>query len=122
MVLAVGELFFYAAISEETANQLEIVVKAFKEANPASNRVQIIVIDKDFTQHRVLITGFPQANFFCQFHVINYLYKKVSHCDILKDDKEELRGKLKSLVYAASETEYDELKNEIASIANSEFH
>ena len=80
------------------------------------------MIDKDFTQHKVVITGFPQAKiFFCQFHVIKYLCKKVSHCDIPKDDRKELQRKLKSLVYAASETEYDELKNEIAVIANSEF-
>ena len=39
-----GELI-YAAISEET------VVKAFMEANPASDLVQVIVIDKDFTEH-----------------------------------------------------------------------
>ena len=64
------------------------------------------MIDKDFTQHKVLITGFPQAKIlFCQFNVIKYLYKKISDCDIPKDDREELRRKLKSLVYAASETE-----------------
>ena len=45
----------------------------------------------------------------------------MSDCDIPKDNREELRRKLKSLVYAASETEYDELNNEIAGIANSQF-
>ena len=49
-----GRVVFYAAVSEETAEQLETVIQAFKEANPASNQIQVIVIDKDFTEHRVL--------------------------------------------------------------------
>ena len=48
-----GRVVFYAAVSEETA-ELETVIQAFKEANPASNQIQVIVIDKDFTEHRVL--------------------------------------------------------------------
>ena len=43
-----GRVVFYAA-------QLETVIQAFKEANPASNQIQVIVIDKDFTEHRVLL-------------------------------------------------------------------
>lgn len=49
-----GRVVFYAAVSEETAEQLETVIQAFKEANSASNQIQVIVIDKDFTEHRVL--------------------------------------------------------------------
>ena len=56
-----GRVVFYAAVSEETAEQLETVIQAFKEANPASNQIQVIVIDKDFTEHRVLSEAFPQA-------------------------------------------------------------
>ena len=56
-----GRVVFYAAVSEETAEQLETVTQAFKEANPASNQIQVIVIDKDFTEHRVLSEAFPQA-------------------------------------------------------------
>ena len=113
-----GRVVFYAAVSEETAEQLETVIQAFKEANSASNQIQVIVIDKDFTEHRVLSEAFPQAKIlFCQFHV-KYFYKKVSDCDIPKCDREELRSKLQSLVYAASEAEYERLKSDIASLAN----
>ena len=56
-----GRVVFYAAISEKTAEQLETVVKAFKEPNPASDCFQVIMIDKDFTEHKVLISGFPQT-------------------------------------------------------------
>ena len=82
---------FYVAISEETAEQLETVVQAFKEGNPASSQIQVIVIDKDFTVEKVLMNGFPQAKIlFCQFHVIKFLHKKVSDCDIPKLNREEL--------------------------------
>ena len=51
-----------------------------------------------------------------------YFYKKVSDCDIPKCDREELRSKLQSLVYAASEAEYERLKSDIASLANDDFN
>ena len=112
-----GRVVFYAAVSEETA-KLETVIQAFKEANPASNQIQVIVIDKDFTENRVLSEAFPQAKIlFCKFHV-KYFYKEVSDCDIPKCDREELRSKLRSVVYTASEAEYERLKSDIASLAN----
>ena len=118
-----GRVAFYAAVSEETAEQLETVVKAFKEANPASNQIQVIVIDKDLTEQKVLSEAFPQAKIlFCQFHVIKYFHKKVSDCDIPKSDREELRSKLRSLVYAASEAEYNKLKDDIVNLANDDFN
>ena len=70
--------FVMQLFRKKLLNGLETVVKAFKKASPASDCVPVIVIDKDFTEHNVLITGFPQAKIlFCQFHVIKYLYKKV---------------------------------------------
>ena len=78
----------------------------------------MIVIDKDFTENRVLSEAFPQAKIlFCKFHV-KHFYKEVSDCDIPKCDREELRSKLRSVVYTASEAEYERLKSDIASLAN----
>ena len=48
--------------------------------------------------------------------------EKVSDCDTPKCDREELRSKLQSLVYAASEAEYVRLKSDIASLANDDFN
>lgn len=116
-----GRVAFYGAISEETAEVLETVVQVFKEANPASDQIQVIVIDKDLTEHKVLSEAFPQAKILlCQFHVIKY-FNKVSDCDIPKSDREELRGKLRSLVYASSEAEYERLKDDVR-FANEDFN
>ena len=46
----------------------------------------------------------------------------MSDFDIPKCDREELRSKLRSLVYAASEAEYERLKSDIASLANDDFN
>ena len=59
MALAMGGVVFYAA-----AKQLETVIQAFKESNPAGNQIQVIVINKDFTEDRKLSESFPQAKFF----------------------------------------------------------
>ena len=46
----------------------------------------------------------------------------MSDCDIPKCDREELRSKLRSVVYTASEAEYERLKSDIASLANDDFN
>ena len=74
MVLATGELFFMQLFQRKLLKQLETVVKAFKEANPASNRVQVIVIDKDFTEHKVLTTGFPKATILFFSSMLSNIY------------------------------------------------
>lgn len=59
-----GRVAFYAAVSEETADLLQNVVHSFKEVNPTSDQIQVIVIDKDFTEHKILSTAFPQARYY----------------------------------------------------------
>ena len=73
-----GRVSFYAAVSEESAESLEVIVNAFKEVNPTSDEIRVIVIDKDFTEYKVLTNTFPQAKvLFGQFHVIKCFNKMV---------------------------------------------
>ena len=61
--------------------------------------------------YKVLTNTFPQAKvLFCQFHVIKCFNKMVSECEVTKSNREELRKKLKDLVYAANESDYSQLK------------
>ena len=117
-----GRVSFYAAVSEERAEFLEVIIRASKDVNPTSDQIQVIVIDKDFTEHKVLKGCFPQAKIlFWQFHVIKCFNKKVSDCDVAKPSREELRKKLKNLVYATDESNYTQLRAEVFKLANKEF-
>jgi len=81
-----GRVIFYAAVCEEDQTHLQKMVQMFKESNSKWNSVRIVVIDKDFTEWKVLKDEFPDAMIlFCQWHVIKALFKKVCDLDIPKD-------------------------------------
>lgn len=62
-----GRVVFYAATCEEDATHLQKMVQMFKESNPKWNSIWIVVIDKDFTEWKVLKNEFPDATIlFCQ--------------------------------------------------------
>ena len=62
------------------------IVQMFKESNWNWNSICIVVIDKDFTEWKVLKEELPDATiFFCQWHVIKALFKKVCDLDVPKD-------------------------------------
>ena len=110
-----GRVSFYAAVSEESAECLEVIVHAFKEVNPTSDEIRVIVIDKDFTEYKVL-TNTPRFYF-----VKEYFNKMVSECEVAKSNREELQKKLKDLVYAANESDYNQLKTKGFKLANTQF-
>lgn len=71
----------------------------------------MVVIDKDFTEWAVLKEEFPNATvLFCQWHVMKAMFKKVVDCEVTKEDREDARNLLRSLVYATDESEYERLR------------
>ena len=84
-----GRVSFYAALAEESAECLELIIHSFKEVNPTSNEIRVIVIDKDFTEYKVLTNEFPQAKIlFCQFQVVKCFNKMVPDCNVPKGNRE----------------------------------
>jgi len=47
---------------------------------------------------------------FCQFYVINYLFKQIVELDVVKDSRDQARETIRKLVNARSESEYTTLK------------
>jgi hypothetical protein len=63
-------------VRETKANMLH-AIHTFKKNNPNWSMVQVIVIDKDFTEISVLQEEFPHVRiFYCHFHVIRALESK----------------------------------------------
>ena len=56
-----GKAVFYAAISQEDATHLQKMVSMFKEENLNWGAIQVVVIDKDFTEWNILKSEFPNA-------------------------------------------------------------
>eukprot|EP00644_Phytophthora_capsici_P014788 jgi/Phyca11/124337/e_gw1.53.374.1 len=57
----------------EQATTISTILEYFKEKNSRWQDIETVVIDKDFTEWRVLQSSFPKATILlCQFHAITY--------------------------------------------------
>ncbi|POM65557.1 Hypothetical protein PHPALM_18705 [Phytophthora palmivora] len=94
----------------EQATTISTILEYFKEKNPLWENVVSVVIDKDFTEWKVLEECFPEAKILlCQFHAISY-WKKVmkrSIYGIKIAQGEELLGLMIKLLYSSTQDAYD---------------
>ena len=117
-----GRIAFYAATTEETGQHLSAIVTAFKDCNPSYSKINVIVIDKDFTECGVLKKELSDATvLFCQFHVIKHLYKMVAELDVPKENRDDLRKTVHNIVYSENEQQYCEFRANIRKFSNAEF-
>lgn len=117
-----GRVVFYAVTAREDTAHLQTIVQSFKEQNSQWESVRVIIIDKDFTEHKVLKEEFPNAVIlYCQWHVIKAMYKGIVDSDVHKSDREECRRIIQLLVHAKDETQYKSLKIELYNTANKAF-
>ena len=92
---------FCAATAQEDSMHLQRILTSFKENNESWQQVSVVIIDKDFTEHKVLKEEFPEAVIlYCQWHVIKALFKALCDYDIDKDDREVFRCLIRSIVHA----------------------
>ena len=69
---------FVITIMQEEVSHLERIVQLFKKNNKW-NIVCVIIIDKDFSEYKVLKQEFPDAVLlYCQWHVIKAWFKCLS--------------------------------------------
>ena len=117
-----GRNVFYAATAQEDAAHLQKIIQLFKEKNEKWESVNVIIIDKDFTEYKVLKEEFPNAVvFYCQWHVIKALFKCLSDYDVNKGDRDECRQIIRSLVFSSSQSEYERWRQELIDSTNEEF-
>ncbi len=97
-----GRVVSYAATTEEGTVHLQKII----QSNPSWSSVQVIVIDKDFTEWAVMREEFPNATvLFCQWHVMKAMFKNLADCGVDKSSRDEARQAIRSLVY----TKYERL-------------
>ncbi|KAG3144098.1 hypothetical protein PC128_g24464 [Phytophthora cactorum] len=83
-------------------------VRAFKQNNPAWTDVKVVVIDKCFTELKLLQEEFPCASvILCHFHVIDYLKREVSKKNYGFSAFEKMH--IKSIMMVVVRAEYESL-------------
>ncbi|ETM49617.1 hypothetical protein L914_06178, partial [Phytophthora nicotianae] len=95
---------------DEQATTISTILEYFKEKNSRWQDVKTVVIDKDFTEWRVLQTAFPKATILlCQFHAITY-WKKVMKRSVYRlnvSQQEVLLKLMVKLLYSSTKTAYE---------------
>ncbi|KAG2784372.1 hypothetical protein PC129_g12517 [Phytophthora cactorum] len=74
-----GSFAQHAVIDGETKLNMKNAFQAFKENNTAWIDVEVVIVDKDFTEIDVLPKELPDATIIlCHFHVIDYMHRESS--------------------------------------------
>ncbi|RAW38326.1 hypothetical protein PC110_g5437 [Phytophthora cactorum] len=74
-----GAFAQHSLIDGETRANMRNAISAFQRNNEAWSVINVIAIDKDFTELSTLEDEFPEASLIlCQFHVIDYLKRETA--------------------------------------------
>ena len=102
-----GELVSISFMVDETSESLKFVLSAFRDIS--HHRPTAVLIDKDFTEIKILKELFPTARILlCLFHVPKYIRSKVlTTAAESQEKKEELYELFEGLMHAPDEEEFD---------------
>nr|CCA15547.1 hypothetical protein PITG_23301 [Albugo laibachii Nc14] len=101
-----GQYVQHAILQNKRSEMIQTAIEAFKTNNPDWKRVQCVIIDKDFTEMKVLRVSVTQAHILlCQFHVTKWLWEEIA-ADRNRSthwQKDRMRSVVKLLVYAKTQ-------------------
>ena len=111
-----------ATVREDTCH-LQKIVQAFKEHNEElCTSVRVIIIDKDFTEFKVLKEEFPAVIIlYCQWHVLKAMFKGLSDCAVEVSKRDRSRQLLRSLVFATTNCDYEKHLEQLCDCTNQTF-
>ena len=94
----------------ETKQAIADMIHAFKEVNPAWQRIGVVITDKDFTERSVCSEEFSGSTLqLCLFHVLRSFHREIT-CDKLglrPGEQDYVLELLTKLMYSSSEEEYE---------------
>ena len=108
---------YYAATTEEDTLHLMKIMQCFKERNLKFSSTQVVVIDKDFAEWKMLTQEFPNAVvLFCQWHVLKVYFKQLNDAGVEKAQHEVARNAIRNVMY-----DYNINKQQLFDATNAEF-
>ena len=105
-----SEIIAMFLTSLETKQAITDMIRAFKEVNPAWQRIGVVISDKDFTERSLFSEEFPVSTLqLCLFYVLRSFRREIT-CDKLglrPRERDYVLELLTKLVYSSSEEEYE---------------
>ena len=76
-------------------------MQCFKESNSKFSSTQVIVIDKDFAEWKMIKEEFPNTVvLFCQWHGLKVLFKQLADAGVEKPQRDSARNVIRSVMYS----------------------
>ena len=98
------------------------MMQCFKDTNPKWSAIQVVIIDKDFAEWKMLREELPNAEvLFCQWHVIKVMFQQLSDCGVEKQKRDDARETIRCLVHAKNQDDYEGKKTEMFGMINHSF-
>ena len=94
---------------DESEVSVRAMIHLFKERNPAWEKTEVIITDKDMTERQVLKEEFTQAHLqICLFHVLRTFSREISteKLGITSAQKATAKTLIQEIAYARNEMEY----------------
>ena len=102
----------FAYMRNETNVNFDFVYDKVFEVLDVS-RVKIVMVDKDLQNLDLLRARIPNAELLiCTFHVLKYLRTRIVGSDLKKVQKNSIKELVNAMVYASSQTEYEEFHSQ----------
>lgn len=111
-----SEIVAVFLVGNEEGSTIRAMVEIFKKHNPAWNKTQTIMSDKDFTERGVFAAEFPEAKLLiCLFHTLRTFRREVTTEKMgIRTEERNLRLEiLQKLTYAKNLEQYEELHSEL---------
>ena len=83
-----------------------------------SKSPETVIVDKDFNEIHVIKKIWPEASvLLCRFHALKAFRTTLQQMEVPSHQKEAVKPLLQRLVYAKTQSEYDNVRNGLASVA-----
>lgn len=113
-----GQVVAYGILKDERAATLLSLFLEFERHSNLSQKVKVVMVDKDLNEISKIMEVYPHVSIMlCRFHVLKaFRSGTADHCD--KENRDQIRGLLETMVYSPSEEEYNDAMIEIANISS----
>ena len=111
-----SEVVAVCLLIDENEEGISFFVETFKNRNPAWEKVEVIMSDKDKTERKVFKKHFPRSHLMiCLFHVFQIFNREVSvkKMGISSEEVQISKHYLQKIAYSSSLAEYEEIYEEM---------
>lgn len=111
-----SQIVCFWIIPSESEEAVRSMAETFKQFNPKSDQIRVLLGDKDLADRKVFQEVFPEAHLeICLFHVLRTFKREIQpeSRNVTRTEKEKVLQILQDMAYAKSQDQFDRLYTEL---------